>query len=288
VDLIAPVPADRLSDLAARYTQQLHTEPVSATFGLVMNTRVPPFNDLAVRRALNFAIDRRTVVGYAGGPLAAQPTCQILPPTIPGYVPYCPYTLKPNASGSWRAPDLARAQRLIDNSGTRGSRVTVLVEPNDATNPTAKVGAYVVSVLDRLGYRASLRVTSNYFPTLGNSRSRTQLGWFPWYSDYPAPSDFIVPLLTCGSFVPDSPHNLNDAEFCSRKIDSEANAASALQANDPGAATQAWSRVDQQITHEAPWLPLYNLRADILTSSRVGNYQYHPFFVVLPDQLWLR
>lgn len=164
----------------------------------------------------------------------------------------------------------------------------MLVEPNDATNPTTKIGTYVVSLLDRLGYRASLQVTRNFFPTLGNSRSRTQIGWFPWYSDYPAPSDFTTALLTCGSFVADSPKNFNDAEFCSRKIDSEAKAASALQASDPGAASQAWSRVDQQITNEAPWLPLYNLRVDILTSSRVGNYQYHPFFVVLLDQLWLR
>ena len=45
----------------------------------------------------------------------ATPTCQILPPNIPGYVRYCPYG----------APDLRTARRLVAASGTRGMRVVV-------------------------------------------------------------------------------------------------------------------------------------------------------------------
>jgi ABC-type transport system substrate-binding protein len=167
-------------------------------------------------------------------------------------------------------------------------KVTVLVERNDAANPTAAVGAYLVSLLNRLGYRASLRVTNNLFPTMNDSRSRTQIGWFPWYSDYPAPSDFFAILLTCRSFVANSPANINDAEFCNHKVDGEVTHARALQSVAPGAANEAWRRIDQRVTDQAPWLPLYNPRVDIATSPRVGNYQYHPFFLVLPDELWVR
>jgi peptide/nickel transport system substrate-binding protein len=254
----------------------------------VLNTRSAPFTNVWVRRALNYAIDRRRIVGLAGGPRAAQPSCQILPPSLPGYAPYCPYTLRPGPGGFWRAPDLARARKLIDASGTRGMRVTVLVQPNDATSPTATMGPYLVSILDRLGYRASLRVTNSLYPTMNSSRSHTQIGWFTWYSDYPAPSDFFSVLLTCRSFLPDNPANTNDAEFCNHGIDKEISHARALQMASPGAANQAWRRVDQQVTDQAPWLPLYNPRVDVATSWRVGNYQYHPFFAVLPDQLWVR
>ena len=287
-DVLVPVPVNDLGELAAHYTQRFHSEPAGATFSLALNTRVPPFERLAVRQALNYAIDRGRIVRLVGGPLAARPTCQILPPNIPGYEPYCPYTRRPSPSGTWHRPDLARAEHLVASSGTRGLKLTVLVELPDATNPTVRIGRYIVTVLDRLGYRASLRVSGREYPTLNDSRSRTPIGWFSWYQDYPAPSDFITTLLTCGAFHPGSQSNSNDAEFCNRGIDAAAQRAASLQASSPGVASLAWSKVDRQITDQAPWLPLYNLRLDIATSARVGNYQYHPFWSVLLDQLWVR
>ena len=89
-----------------------------------------------------------------------------------------------------------------------------------------------MSVLDQLGYRASLRVVSTrnaYLGALGDSRDGVQAGFFSWYQDYPAPSDFIDPLFTCGSFVPDNRDNLNAAEFCDPRIDAQARQALALE-----------------------------------------------------------
>ena len=290
LDVLLPVPASRVSELATHYTPQFHSEPLGATFAPVMNTRAAPFNNLLVRRALNFAVDRKQVVSLAGGPLAAQPTCQILPPNVPGYRPYCPYTLNPNPSGSWSAPNLAEAKQLVSASDTRGMKVTLAVPAADPTNPTSKVGAYLVSVLDRLGYRAKLRVTANpqdFYATLNDSRSHVQIGWFAWAQDYPAPSDFIAMLLTCRAFTPQNQSNLNDAEFCRPEVDNAVQHTLTLEPSAPGSASQAWAAVDRQITDQAPWLALYNPREDIATSSRVGNYQYHPFFGLLLDQLWV-
>src|SRR5262249_55822345 len=98
--LLSPSPA-RLPELATRYAGQLHSGPLGATIGLVLNTRVPPFNVLAARQALNAALDRSKLIQLIGGPLAAQPTCQILPPALPGYRPYCPYTLNPGPGRGW-------------------------------------------------------------------------------------------------------------------------------------------------------------------------------------------
>jgi peptide/nickel transport system substrate-binding protein len=124
---------------------------------------------------------------------------------------------------------------------------------------------------------------------LWNSRARIQIGYANWEQDYPAPSDFVDVLLSCRSFVPDNPAaNSNTAEFCDPNIDAQAAHASALEALAPGTASEAWSRIDQEISGEAPWVPLYNLRADIATSTRVGNYQYNPFWFLLFDQLWVR
>jgi peptide/nickel transport system substrate-binding protein len=289
--LLAP-PLDRVDELARRFANQLHIDPLGATFALVMNTRVAPFDRLAVRRALNYALDRNRIARFTGSSLTAQPTCQILAPTLPGYRPYCPYTLDPSPSGSWTAPDLAKAEQLVASSGTRGIKVTLLLSPPFPTAPTLQIGYYVVSVLDRLGYRASARLIYNTdaagVGALGDSRRRPQIGWFTWYQDHPTPSNFVDPLLSCGAFVPRSPTNLNVAEFCNRAIDAQIERAHSLQRDDPAAAGEAWSRVDRALVDRAPWVPLYNPRAVTALAARVGNYQYHPFWTVLLDQLWVR
>ena len=287
--LLSPAPRD-LPQLERRYASQVHSNPNAATFAFVMNTRVAPFDRLAVRRALNYAIDRQRVLELVGGSFEAQSTCQILPPTLAGYEPYCPYTLLPNASGAWIAPDFAKAERLVRASGRRNARVTVLVPPPDAVAPTTKLGRYVASVLRRLGFHASLRKLSwpAFVRAFGDSRARPQIGWFTWYQDYPAPSNFIDPLLSCHSFTPRDPANLNLAEFCEPKIDSESRRAAALEARTPGVAAEEWRHIDEQLTTRATWLPLYNPRVPVALSRRVGNYQYHPFWQLLLDQLWVR
>src|SRR5262249_12527925 len=225
-----------------------------------------------------------------GGPLAAQPACQILPPTMPGYRPYCPYTIKPGPAGAWTAPNLGRAEKLVRASGTRGATVTLLAGgfADGAADPAT--GRYVVSVLRQLGYRASLRVISQdaYYQRAGDSRRHVQAGGFDWFQDFPAPSDFIVPLFGCRSFLPGNPANLNDSEFCDRRIDAQIAHARALEAHDPNSAANLWARIDRELAGQAPWVPLCNPRAVVVLSARVGNYQFSPYWTLLIDQLWVR
>ena len=287
--LLSPQPAS-VGQLATHYTSHLHSGPLGATIALALNTRVAPFDKHAARVALNYAIDRNKVSALNGGPLTVQTTCQILPPTMPGYHPYCPYTILPDQGGAWTAPNLALAERLVRASGTRGDRVTVLYGSEGLSFPSLATGRYVVSVLDQIGYRAALRTVGpgKYFGVLGDSRGGVQAGFFSWYQDYPAPSDFIDPLFTCGSFIPHNPDNLNDAEFCDPRIDAQAQQALALGQRDPAVAAGRWAAIDRGLVNKAPWVPLYNPRALVVLSARVGNYQFHPFWTLLIDQLWVR
>jgi peptide/nickel transport system substrate-binding protein len=137
--------------------------------------------ELAARQAVNDAINRNTVLALNGGPLAVHATCQILPPTMPGYRPYCPYTILPGPGGDWTAPDLATARRLVQDSGTGGDRVTVLYSNEGTDFASPATARYLVSVLDELGYRASLRMTRPipYWSVLADSRDQVQAGFSP-------------------------------------------------------------------------------------------------------------
>jgi peptide/nickel transport system substrate-binding protein len=252
---------------------------------MFLNTRVPPFDDLRVRRALNYAVNRKQMVELLGGTLAARPTCQLLPPAVPGFRPYCPYSINP--AGTWTAPDLAKAKALVAASGTRGTRVGVF-----AYDQFGRVGygRYFVSLLRRLGYRSSLRVipklTPDYTDYVGNSRNRAQLGTMGWYTDYP--SSALRDLFSCASFLPESAANQNFSAFCDPRLDTEMARAADLQPSDPARASALWAEADRMLVDRATTVPLVNQHVVGFVSERVGNYQLHPHWLTLLDQLWVK
>ena len=155
VMLSNPLPG-ALRRLGRRVPLQLHSWALPEFEGMFLNTRVAPFDRVAVRRALALAVDRAAVVELYGGANSARPTCQILPPGFPGHQPFCPYTSRPNAAGVWQSPDVARARSLIARSGTAGMEVVVATIRNDAQKRA--MGSYFVGLLNDLGYHASLRL----------------------------------------------------------------------------------------------------------------------------------
>jgi len=282
-DIPLSPPADRLQEILIRYPAQVHINPSPEVEYFIMNTRVPPFDDLRVRRALNLAVDRNVVVRLDGGPDLAQPTCQVLPPGLPGFRPYCPYTVNPDASGMYTGPDLTRARGLVEASGTKGMRIRVL------TDPHVRDTRHVVSILRKLGYRASAWPVGlpEYNPLASNSANRVQISRGGTLTDYPAASDIINQWLSCSAWEPNSDTNNNRAQFCDRRIEATIRTALDLQLSDPQAASDLWTEIDRQIVNEAPWLPLVNLKTVDFVSDRVGNYQFHPQWGILLDQLWI-
>jgi peptide/nickel transport system substrate-binding protein len=271
------VPAHLFPEVRTRFSSQLHTNPTTETDFFQLNTTLPPFDDVRVRQALNLAIDRREVVRIYGGPEVAAPTCQVLPPGVSGYRRYCPYTQRPDSGGAWTAPDLDRARRLVAASGTRGARVTVWGWTDDPTI-SPRVVRYTAGVLRRLGYRTRVRlVTHGAFDRLPPEVRRTvQLipaGWLDT-SAY----NFFAPWLSCGGAI-------NHGNFCDRSVDRLMEHARSLEAAKPRAAASVWAHVDRALVDEAAWVPLVNPHLIDFVSARVRNYQHHPYWGIIADQL---
>jgi peptide/nickel transport system substrate-binding protein len=276
-------PADRLGELSNKYANRVHVNPLTAVWYMALNVNVPPFNNLKVRQAINYATDRNALVKVYGGPKLAVPTCQILPPNFPGYKPYCPYTKNPG-SGKWTAPDVAKAQQLINASGTKGMPVKV----NTDTNTVDKgLGLYFVGLLNQLGYKATLQALSPaiQYPYVQNSKNKVQMAFSSWYQDYPAASDFLQILLGCGSFHPNSNASPNIAQFCNRAIQQQMDHAGQVGITNPDGANKIWAEADQKVTDQAPWVSMFNPKYIDVLSDRVSGYTFSPQWYMLLGQL---
>jgi ABC-type transport system substrate-binding protein len=152
--------------------------------------------------------------------------------------------------GTWTAPDVAQAKALIARThGLKGTHVSIVV--NAAWAGPARV---LAGTLNLLGFPSKVHVypESTYGPKEYGpiTPQATPNGWI---ADYPAPSDFFNPLLTCGSYN----HNFNNnlAAFCNHRIDAEIEKALRIQEVNPGSAVDAWAKIDRDVVNQAPWVP---------------------------------
>jgi YVTN family beta-propeller protein len=291
---VDPPPPDRLGEIQTRFASQLHVNPDDVTIQMLLNTRVAPFNDIRVRRALNYAVDRAKLAQLLGQD--SRPTCQMLPPYIPGYQRYCPYTLHPNPAGVWSAPDLAKAERLIAASQTRGTPITIWSQPGYLTDFTT-TARYLASLLDHLGYPTHIKTFSsaqNAWGLFADPRTKAQAFLSVATPFYPSASQFLGPdahngSTSCQSLATNSRSGIpNLTRLCDPQLDATVRKALAADAANSPTATALWAQADRQFTWQAAVVDFVNPSTLDLVSPRVGDYEYNAVSGVLLDQLWVR
>lgn len=268
------------SNLAAvvrNQTAQVHSNVFPTLFFLQINTNNPPFNDVRARRALNYAVDRAVVARLYGGTLGNDPTCQTIPPGLPGYRRYCPYTLVPGPHGHWTAPDLGHARALVTASHTRGATVTIW-DVSD-TGRAEPVVPYLARLLRTLGYRPRVRVVTSRQLQQAPFAVRAQVDLIPvtFGPDWPSPAETYSFFLSCGGA-----YNWND--FCDHTLDRRARQAEALRIADPKRSDAQWAAIDRQLVDRAALVPLTSQRIVDIVSKRLRNYEFSPVYHFLPAQ----
>jgi peptide/nickel transport system substrate-binding protein len=140
---------------------------------IYINTR--RVTDIDVRRALNYALDRETLVRLAGGPAAAEPATTILAPMIPGYRHHDTYPA--GSSG-----DPLRAKELL-----AGKTLRPLVFAYPDTLPNAPVAAAIKTALERAGFEIVTRAVDKaaFYSLMGEADNDCDLIYGVWGPDFP-------------------------------------------------------------------------------------------------------
>jgi peptide/nickel transport system substrate-binding protein len=236
-----PIPVDRLGEVQDQYAAQLKLYTPANTYYFFMNTRVPPFDKLEVRQAVNYAVNRDAVVRLYGG--LATETENVLPPTYPQYEKISMY---PN--------DLEKAKQLVQDAGVAGMAVTVYASSRETSQ---KQGEYGTDVLNQMGFKATLKVLdpSVYFTTIGNQRTKAQFGVANWFQDYPHPLNWFDVLLNGNRITEEHNNNYSnaDVEEINAKIEE---LKKEPELNDD--INAQWAEVDAMVAENALWAPVVN------------------------------
>lgn len=289
-------PPERIDELLTRFADQVTTFQLERLVGVFLDTTSAPFDRPDARRAFALALDRQALADLdAAQSLLAPgpPTCQLLPPDVPGYAPFCPFTRGgDDGTGAWRGPDLAEARRLVDRSGTAGASV-VLRLPAYLGDQAEVISA----ALEDLGYRVDLELPDvdrfSYYTGIFEG-DVPDVGVFGWGSDYSSPAQFLVPLLACVSpegrpeVAGAGGLSINLSGSCDPAVDERMRRALELRASDPYASAEAFRALDRELTELAAVVPFTNGTALVFVSSRVGNVQVNPKAGPLLSQMWVR
>jgi len=259
-----PPPPDLYAAVKDEYEgTQFREEQTESTYFFWMNVTEPPFDDVAVRRAVNHAVDPRALERIYAGQLVG--TQQILPPGMPGYERY---ELYPH--------DLQKAKQAIAAADPADRQITVWTD-NERTQEEA--GTYYASVLEEIGFEVELKVLNadNYFTVIGNaSTPDLDTGWASWFQDYPHPNDFFQPLLSEESIFPTNTSNLSRIADPALSAKIERLAEQPLDAEVEG----EYAALDKEFMRLAPWAPYGTGTIPTFVSSAIDldEVVYNPTF----------
>jgi ABC-type oligopeptide transport system substrate-binding subunit len=262
------------SSAAKSGKQQYFVNPLLGFFYLAINTSRPPFDNVKVRQAISYALDRPTLVKQ-GGPKTATPADQYLPPRMPGFQDVDIYPMS--------GPDLAKAKALMAQSGVKTPIKAVLYTAT--TSPGPEVAQVLQSNLKPIGIDVQIKQFERavQFEKEGTKDEPFDLGNEGWLADYADPFDFINVLLNGENIQKTG--NVNFAYFDDPTFNKRMDAAAKLSGK---AREAAYADLDVDLSRDA--VPLaswgYILNPDFF-SARIGCQLWSAYTMDL-TQLCLR
>jgi peptide/nickel transport system substrate-binding protein len=257
------IPVDRLADVQNKYPDQLKIYTPANTYYFFMNTKLKPFDNVKVRQAVNYAIDRDALVRLYGG--LANPTENVLPPTYPQYKKLNMYP-----------HDVAKAKALIKQAGATGAEVTVWGSDRATSQKPVE---YLQDVLNSVGLKAKLKIVnaSVYWTTIGNQKTAAQVGFADWFQDYPHPLDWFDVMLNGDRITQTHNNNYSNADVAAinQKI---AELKKKPELDD--SVNAEWAQVDKMVAEQALWAPYANRQftdffgKDVDTSCYITHVLY--------------
>lgn len=229
---------------------------------IAFNTEKAPFDNVKVRQALNYAVDKNAIIEavYRGAGVAAK---NPLPPTIWGYNnQITDYEYNPE-----------KAKALLKEAGLEeGFSTQIWVQPVvRASNPNPRRMAELIQAdWEKVGVKSEL-VSYEWGDYIKRTKAgELTAGTYGWSGDNGDPDNFLSPL-----FGSENVGNSNYARFSNAELD--ALLAKAVGLSDKAERAKLYEQAQVLLHEQAPWINVAHSIGFAPTSKRVIDYKQSPF-----------
>lgn len=247
---------------------------------LALNVNVKPFDNVECRKAVQYAVDKQSMVDSIGGSVKGDPASTVIPPTVAGYKKFDLYP----SEGS--KGDAAKAKEHLTKCGHPDGFKTTLTarsdRPDEVTAATQLQGS-----LKKIGITAEIKQfpADKYFTDFAGvpnwvHKNNAGMMMMAWGADWPTGFGFLDQIVNGTAIKPSGGTNLmelNDKGINELLV-------KGIGTVDTAARNATWGEVDQKVLENASVVPLFyrkNLlyRPDsaanvTVTDAYLGMYDY--------------
>ncbi|RCV86731.1 ABC transporter substrate-binding protein [Billgrantia montanilacus] len=272
IDLMVEVPPDNVAMFEEDGMFEVFEQAGPHLWFLILNTREGPFSDKRMRQAVNYAIDKRSLVDDV-----LQGTAEVAAgPTPPAFAWAYNDSLEPYPHD----PD--RARELIEEAGHAGAELTFYVtEGGSGMLAPIPMGSAIQADLAAVGLDVTIETYEwNTFlervnPGLEGKADMAQMAWMTNDPD-------TLPFLALRTDAMPDQGGFNSGYYSNPEVDDLLEQARRSISQSERAALY---REMQAIVHEdAPWAFIANWQQNAVARANVENFTLQPsFFLLLHD-----
>jgi peptide/nickel transport system substrate-binding protein len=293
-DEISSIPAQVLRSYATSSSKKssLHLNSGDRTWYLTMNLTQPPFDDIHVRKAMNWVMDKHSLVQAWGGPTIGTVAHHIVPDTLfdNQLSEFDPYATPGDRGSVAKARDALKGSKYGNGMCTAKACKGVYLLA-DTREVDTKMLPVIQADAQKIGITFSVHTVNGAYPTLQTPSKNIPIGERPgWGKDFADPITFFTPLFDGRTIIPTGNTNyslvgITPAQCSKLKVTGNCNNVPNVNAQlDKCAALigqprmTCYENLDKyMMTKVVPWVPYLWSYAQHITAPNVTQWAFDQF-----------
>ncbi len=274
---------------------KIQVESGDRTWYLTMNLSQPPFDDIHVRKAMNWIMDKSALQRAWGGPIRGDIAHHIVPDAMfnGDLEDYAPYQTEGDAGDEAKAAEeMMQSQYDTDQDGMCDApECEGVLFVNRNTPPFSDQEPAIIQAAAKIGIELTPRQFEDAYPVIQDATRGVPISGVPgWGKDYADPSTFMV-LFDSASILPQGNVNyslvgITPAQASDAKIEGNVENIPSVddQIKECNAIADADERnvcfqdVDKELMENVvPWVPYLDATNVDILGPAVTKYDYDQF-----------
>ena len=229
------------------------------TYYLGLNCSKPPFNNLRIRKAISYAIDREKILKtiYEGrGRLADGP----VPDNLRKWKGKPNYEYNPE-----------KAREIIKKEGQEGITINFYITADQEVIDIAEV---IQSYIKAVGINVKIKQLEWSAYKEAVNKGEPHMFYLSWWADYPDPENFLFPLFHSSNFGAGG----NRTRYSNPAVDSMIE--KGQNTLNIEKRSLLYEKAEELIVADAPWVFLWHRTDFTIRQPWIKNYKIYPIYSI--------